>query len=467
MSVAALAAGGALAAAEPAPGSNDATVSGQPVAARVAAICAEHSRDPWPNTITGRRALISELQVIRPQCMNDALFLAVLGALLLEEGNAEQALVWLERSLLLDPDSLGARVDHALALAALGQPSALQEIAQLLRHRSDVPAALRARLYPLEARSAFALPPARLGHPSQPNWGTAGEISLLAGYEGNLDRSPRLSELTLTFPDGPLVFPVESRSRSGAATLAAAAFQVAYAPHPAAILRTGAILAARGAASERTTDWRQWQWSSSVTHSRNGVRAQLEFSISGVGGPLGEPYTLRRLAASAEAAALTCRTRLTFESERRLQSRTTTLDSLTGVWLASLQCPLHNSWHWLLDVRSGLDRPRSTGRPGGPQRTGGAGLRIAGLVFGDVQLELGARGAWSRDRDGYNILLENNAPRRTRLRQLSLEVSAPLHRFGDYRLEAVLKWQGAAQTSNLPLFRYRADSVYTGVRWLW
>lgn len=433
------------------------------------ATCAEQSRANWPESLTARRARIAELQRLRHLCIDDAAFLALLGAMLLEDGDAEQALVWLERSLLLDPDSLGARVDHALALAALGQPGALKEVADALRNRGDVPPALRARLYPSEQRSVFAWPSVRLGHALRPHWGAQGEISLLTGHEGNLDRSPRLSELTLTLPDGVLVLPVESQPRSGAATLGAAALQLAYAPQPATILRAGVILAARAASSQRATDWHQWQWAAGASHTRNGLRGQLDLSVAGIGGPLGEPYALRRLGMSVEAELKDCRVRLTLEHELRVQSQTASLDSRTDAWLAGLQCPLPigQGWRWTLDLRAARDRPQSPDRPGGLQRSNGAGLRLAGAVWRDALLELGLRSGTARDALGYSPLLDDNAPRRLALHQLSMEMAVPLHRADGQRLEAVLKWQAAYQSSNLPLFRYRANSAYGGVRWFW
>lgn len=433
------------------------------------AACIEQSRTHWPDGLTARRARIADLQRLRHLCIDDAAFLALLGALLLEDGDAEQALVWLERSLLLDPDSLGARVDHALALAALGQPGPLQEIADALRHRADVPPPLRARLYPSDQRSVFAWPAVRLGHALRPDWGAQGEISLLTGHEGNLDRSPRLSELALTLPDGVLVLPVESQPRSGVASLGAAAVQLAYAPQAATVLRTGFILAARAASSQRATDWHQWQWAAGASHDHNGLRSQLDLSVGGIGGPLGEPYALRRLGLSVEAQLQICRVRFTLEREQRVQSRTASLDSRTDAWLASMQCPLPagQGWRWMLDLRAGRDEPDSPERPGGLQRTRGAGLRLVGAAWREALLEIGLRTGTARDALGYSPLLDNNAPRRMALHQLSVEMALPLHRVDTQRLEAIIKWQAAYQSSNLPLFRYRANSAYAGVRWLW
>jgi len=433
-------------------------------------VCVRLLADAWPAGPVGRRARIAQMQHERPHCLGSAAFLAGLGALLLEEGDIEQALVWLERALLLDPEHLGARADYALALAAQGQPAALQELAAALQGRSDIPAALRARLYPAQTRSPFAWPAIRLGHALRTvSWRAQGEVSLLAGYDGNLDRSPRLTELTLTLPDGVLVLPVQSQPRSGAATLGSAAAQLAYAPQPSTIVRTGLVAAGRAAPSERSTDWRQWQWISGASHAYNDLRAELDFSLAGVAGPLGEPYALRRLALSLQAQLQRCRLQLGLERERRSQSRTPALDSRTDAWQASAQCrpDQWGGWSWTLDLRGERDRPDLPDRPGGTQRSHGAGLRLAGPGWGQTWFEIAVRAAASRDALGYSPLLENNARRRMAVQQFTLEAALPIWQTSEQRLEGVVKWQIASQTSNLPLFRYRAGSLYGGMRWLW
>lgn len=432
-------------------------------------VCVEMANLAWPVGLTSRRTRIAELQRVRSYCLDDAAFLAVLGALLLDEGDVEQAMMWLERSVMLDPDRLGARVDLALALSAAGQPAALKELAEQLRNRSDMPAALRDRLYPAERPSVFALPPVRLGHALRPEWGFQSEVSLLTGHEGNLDRSPRLNELTLTLPDGPLTLPVESQPRSGLATIAAAAMEVAYSPQPALVLRSGFILGARSAPSRHSTDWQQWQWIANASYGSNGVRVYADYGIAGVGGPLGEPYLLRRIAAGLESRVDECRARLSYEVEDRQQSVSNSLDSRADAWIGALQCPtfVARDWNWLLDLRVGRDKPESEARPGGKQRSEGAGIRLAGSVAGRAQLEISWRSSWARDALGYSPLLENNAPRRISLHQVSVELSAPVYRGTDQRIDAVLKWQGARQGSNLPLFQYKANSTYGGLRWMW
>ena len=106
-------------------------------------LCGDLSQAAWPTGASARRARLQRLDLVRQLCASHGPFLAALGALWLEEGEPNQALLWLERALLLDPGNLGAQADHALALAALGEPAALAELAKAWAGRTDVPAALR------------------------------------------------------------------------------------------------------------------------------------------------------------------------------------------------------------------------------------------------------------------------------------------------------------------------------------
>lgn len=185
-----------------------------------AAACAALVPMPWPSTLVERRLYLRRMESVRPQCIGHAGFLAAFGALWLEEGEPELARVWLERSLMLDPASPAAQADHALALAALGEPTALRELAAAWRGRGDVPIALRERIAAaIEPASAIRLATPRLGEPlHSPRRASRGEASVMLGYDSNLAISPRLSVLTLTPPgEDPIELAVVSTPRRGAA----------------------------------------------------------------------------------------------------------------------------------------------------------------------------------------------------------------------------------------------------------
>ena len=433
--------------------------------------CALAAPAVWPATPIARREQIDRMQIAVRLCIEEPDFLAVLGALLLEDGEPAQALTWLERALLLDPGNLGAQADHVLALAELGEPEGLRALTRQWRARTDIPRGLRDKLYRPDSAQLTALPSVRFGQPVREGatWGTQVEISLLSGRESNLDRSPRLTELTLSIPEGPLVLPVVSEPREGSATLGTALLQAAYSPWQGTVLRSALNLNARRANSERTTDWNQAQWVVEWLQRGEGWRTQIDVAGSSIGGPLNEPYSLNRTSASAEVSIFECAARASYIEEKRTQSISATLNSTSTVAVVGLLCPLPRlpSWTFSVALNDGRDEPHSIERPGGRQRLGVTLIRLFGTVGIDTQIDLNQRTASVRDSEGYSILLDNDAVRRVTLRQLSVELAQPLRRFGWPGFTALAQWQSARQTSNLKLFTYRADSLYGGLRWTW
>lgn len=422
----------------------------------------------WPVTVRQRRDLIARMAGLRQGCLDDAFFLAVYGALLLEEGDVEQAILWLERSLLLEPDNLGAQADFAIALSLAGDPGPVRSLAAAWRLRGDLPAALQARLAAAaDPSSRYALPAVRLGVTAAARARSAiqGELAVLGGYESNLERSPRLSELTITVPGGPIVLPVEGRPRSGLAMLGSLSVQWAYAPSPPWVVRLGASASTRVSHAHPLTDWRHRELAGSVLHGRGRWHAQLDGSAGWVSGPLGEPFRQSRVALAAGVAAGGCRLRAGGETERRVHEDSDSLDARYRGSLLGVQCAVGPSdWIVAMTLRHGDDIPDDPGRPGGRQRIDGAGVQLRGTLGAGVRVEAGLRHTRMRDRSGYSELLEDGAIRRMQQRQLTLQAAAPLPIDG---LDLLLQWQAAVQRSNLALFGYRAQMGYAGLRYLW
>lgn len=393
-------------------------------------------------------------------------FLAVLGGLLLEDGDAEQALIWLERSLLLDPGNLGAVADHALALAMLGETSALSQLTAAWSGRSDIPPGLRARLFP---KTAGVSAPIKLGRSGLPVWGLQREISILAGYESNLDQSPRLNELTLTAPDGNVNLTVNSQPKRATALTASASLQGAYSPDPSSVWRTGVNASARSAPSEQRTDWTYVQWTASGVQRWPWWRTFVDLGASWVGGPLNEPYHLYRVGLAADVAASSCRIRLGLDAEQRRQTRTTTFNALsTGVQLGA-ECPVpwDSAGTWSVFVRGATDRPDEEGRPGGKQRHVTAGARWSVPLNSRWQADATIRSSEVRDDQGYSVLLESDARRWLRQYQFSAELTYRPTFPALADAQAVLQIHMVRQASNLPLFAYSVLSLYSGLRWGW
>lgn len=435
--------------------------------------CRELAETPWPITASGRAQLLTRLDSRREACIADASFLALLGALWLEQGDASQALLWLERSLMLEPSTPAAQADHALALAALGERTAARELLQRWAQRSDVPAVLRARL---EAAARGSSAPRAGVHPSAAGsrvgsltWRRT--LSVLRGHETNLDHSPRLAEITLSTPDGPVNLPlaVPLEPRRGAAWAAEAALQALYSPDPGTLWQGGIQFGGRHAEREPETDTRQVQFAASQWRQHAGWRSQLQAAVQRVAGPLNEPYNTYTLGAAAEREWNGCWSRLGLDVEWRRQDKTRLIDSQTAALQTGLNCRSGAMPGWVggIALRIGVDSPRFAERPGGRQSQSSLGLRAGGPLGWGLRIEGSARATWLLDREGYSPLLGDNARRRQHQQHLALELSRPLPALYVSGLDLVFQVQHLAQSSNLVLFRRSGRSVFAGLRADW
>lgn len=442
---------------------------------RVVEYCAALAASPWPRAPAARRALLHRFEILRNPCIGHAGYLAALGALWLEEGEPAQALIWLERSLLLDPDQLGAVADHALALAALGEPAARDALAQQWQSRSDVPAALRQRLMQGAgiAHGNGSTGATSVVRPANTvdGWVFYREASWVAGYETNLDHSPRLTELTLTPPDrpDPVTLPVESRPSKGAATIADLSWQLAYSPRAGMIVQTGLQGGARYAPAKSDTDWRHVQWAASVSQQWGQWRGQVLSNLTCVGGGINEAYRLGRFGVAVDREAIGCSLRVSVEGESRSHQQTRSADGRTlgALWSSLCPWPGSNTWGWGAAARHSVDEPVDSARPGGVQRQSSLGLRLFGPLGKQVRLDASLRASIVTDSEGYSALLENNAIRRLNQTQLSLELARPLQISWLLGAEALVQLQAVRQSSNLAIFRYHGFSAYGGLRWRW
>ncbi|MFO1326910.1 MAG: hypothetical protein U1F56_06105 [Rubrivivax sp.] len=436
-----------------------------------ASSCATLVPAPWPQSLVERRLHLRRMEAARPQCMTEPSFLAALGALWLEDGDAEQARTWLERALMLDPDSPGAQADHALALAALGEPTALRELASAWRTRADVPVALRQRiLSAIDPGYELRLPPTRLGLAPQPSRrAMRGDASLLVGFESNLAVSPRLTELTLTPPEGEVTLPVISTPRRGAATRADVSWQVAWEVGPRQVLRSGLSASARSAPGESATDWHQITGAVGFQRQWGDWSGSAQVDAVWFGGALTEPYSLVRARLSADLATENCSQGLQVELNERRQTETRSADSTTTQFSWWLQCrpSASGQWQFGLQLRGGLDRPRFDTRPGGDQRIEAASLRVTYRPSALSSLDLSTGYTRLRDDAGYSPLLESNAVRWQKQVFVMIEGSRALDLTWMPGAEWVVQATRFRQSSNLALFRHEGFTVYSGLRWPW
>lgn len=440
--------------------------------ARRRGACSALAQAPWPRSAADRRALLQQLDSARNACKDNPAFLALLGGTWLEEGEPGLALLWLERALLLDGNLPGAQADHALALLALGDGTARDELVAAWRARTDVPPLL---LHRLQSASVGPRTDAERAATSGRNWAQIRELSIFYGYESNLNRSPRLSELTLTPPDGPITLPVDQplAPRPGSALLAEASWQIAATPWPDTVVQGGVQGAGRAAANRPDTDtnWQNLQLAAGAAHLVAAWRLSAQLSAGWVSGALQDPYRLTRWAFGAERDGLGCAHRLQIEQEDR-RTPTSGLNDGRGTaagW--NTLCPIawRRGWRAGLALRAGVDEPHDPDRPGGRQRIGTLALRLLGDAGREWRFDATLRVSRGLDAKGYNPLLEDNRRRGHVSTHLNLEMThrAPELSGPQRAAEYVLQFQGVQQSANLALFTYTSAALYAGIRLKW
>lgn len=441
-------------------------------ASDAAAACALLTPWPWPTSTIERRLHLRRMAAAQDQCIGHAAFLAALGALWLEEGEAEKARVWLERSLLLEPESLGTQADHALALAALGEPAALRELASSWRDRADVPVALRRRIDSASTKGVgISLTTARLGGMSWPRYAARGEAAVLLGYDTNLAVSPRISEVNFVDPQtgGELTGQTGGAPRKGGAARTDLSWQAAWELDARRVVRAGLSMATRTAPGESSTNWHQLQAAASFTQRWNGLSASAQADLSWFGGALTEPYALGRARLVLERLSESCSQAAQLEIDGRRQRDTRSFDSTATLLAWRLQCrPLGQSdWQWSVAVRGGVDRPRHDDRPGGVQRSLGASLRLEYRPSPLSMIDVSIGTLRLDDRDIYDVLLKGQPVRHQAQTFATLEFSHALNRSFLPGAEWIVQLSRYNQTSNLPFFQHQGTAAYTGLRWPW
>ncbi len=147
----------------------------------------------------------SQLQPLQAQCLRNSRYYSVLGAAQLNLQLNEQALLSLERALLLDETNGEAIVDYTQALFNSGQLFAALELNEQLLQRTDIPTSLKTFLHQRDS-TWQQLTRVRFS-----------EISWNTGYNSNLNNAPDLEllDVTVNGQAGVLVLDEKSKAISG------------------------------------------------------------------------------------------------------------------------------------------------------------------------------------------------------------------------------------------------------------
>lgn len=439
--------------------------------------CTAKPSYPLPQGAQSLQALLGQLDLVAPLCLLDADFHAWRGAVLLSLRRPAAAIESLERALLIDPSLPGAQLDYAQAMLAVGDKVSARDLLRQLSLRADLPPHLQMLLQ----EELVASDP--------DGWRNRWVLTSALGRDSNLNNAPAASELTLTFPQGPVTLPlVDSfRPQSGTAWLNVVQWQ-GLKPFGAQLWLLQAELRARHAA-QNTTRYRQADVSASWLQGPDAPRqwvARMGASRIDFGG--------QRLLESVRASALhqwqtasllktmpSCRPSLGAEAELRRYPVTPELNGrYTGI-VASANCQAAPSADGgagaggndraaprnqlvSLQMRWGRERPDSATRPGGTYDK----LELRATWEGrHGPYKLNADYAYTRQSDssGYSPLLSDNLARVTIRHSVRLEAarSLPASFLGgpDWFVSA----ESSRQSSNLAAFASRQTALYSGLRW--
>lgn len=447
------------------------------------AACPAHPQYPLPSSPAALQSLVQTLDAAAPACLRDASFHAWRGAALLAQQAYPAAAEALERALLLDPDLPGAQLDYAQALMSMGDPASAAGLLRQLQARADLPAHLR----PLLGNELAALNPQAWQH----RWTLSSAMAL----DSNLNNAPAASQLTLTFPQGPVTLPLAEsyRPQGGGAWLGSLQWQ-GIKPAGEQLWLASAEMRARATAHSAGTGYAQgdfsvaWlqapqapaQWIGRVAASRVDFGGQHLLDGARIGAlrqwRLGQGQGGAGQGAPGPWQLAACRAGLGLEAEQRHYPTSRALDGIYTGAQATLQCgdatqaggASHPGWprqqQWGLQWRAGQDHARQGDRPGGNYRR--TELRVNWEASAGAA-RLAADYSYTRQTDGagYSPLLASNQARNTRRHGLRLMASHPLPAAAWGGAEAFVAWEANAQSSNIEAFATRQRALSAGLRW--
>ncbi|SFC17362.1 Tetratricopeptide repeat-containing protein [Polaromonas sp. OV174] len=432
------------------------------------AACPVQPTYPLPADPASLQARQDQLDAIAPACLHSADFYAWRGALLLAQHQPEAAVEALERALLLEPNLPGAQLDYADALLGMGDTVSAKDLLEQLAARPDLPAHLR----PLLARELAAASPDA--------WRTRWVLTTALGLDSNLNNAPAASELTLTFPQGPVTLSLleSSRPQGGTAALNTVQWQ-ALKPQGGQLWLLQAELRARQTAEAATRyqqadvalNWlqapeapRQWLVRAGLTHVDFGGQVLLQSVRASV---------LRQWQAPQPTfMSASCRPSVGMELEARRYPVSPELNGRYGGLVGAIHCSadygpqgsLLSQQQLSVQLRLGGDQADNSLRPGGNYRRaefratwdGRTGLYKLSADYGYTH---------QADSAGYSPLLGGNLNRQAGRHSLRVEIARPLAPQALSGVDGFVSVELNRQASNLAAFESRQNAVFAGLRW--
>jgi hypothetical protein len=405
-----------------------------------------------------RRQELANLQPLTNACLQRADFYAYQGQLLLLQERFVDALVALERSLLLDATQLGVQLDYAIALAQTGDVDSARALAQQVLTSEDAPPDMRRTLEAILSNEQQAVN-------VLPRWQWRGSVQSLLGHDTNLNSATSADAINLTLPNGNVILLLDasSKPRSGTASISAGHLMAQTAID-------GGLLVFQGDWRERlapgNSEFGFRQQDASMlfrSHNTQDWAGRLALSTFSMGHA--SLFTGQAVTAWREFSNNGCTLRAGLESERRTYAQDDTQNGTYGSAFGSILC-VRDQDHFQLGMHAGKDWASHAARAGGNQ------TRL------DLKATWDRQWPWARttaewlasqlqDAKPYSDLL--GGVTRATLRQ-NLRISVIKRLNSQEKLNAWGGWYSVSAVemlrhkSNIDLFDVRSQSLYTGLR---
>ncbi|NDE53317.1 MAG: tetratricopeptide repeat protein [Actinobacteria bacterium] len=436
------------------------------------------SRTKQPSEL---RADLERLRTLTQACEERYDFYAQLGALLLELQRFQEAVVALEKALLINPELAGAQLDYAQALAALGRSGEAIDLLNQVANRPDIEESLKVWLrgeieLAAQRQSSFlaqreSAPNAEAAPPSLMMGARravelSGALQSGIGRESNLKGSSHVRELTLFLVNGPVLVPLnESQYPVAGLTQRSLVALQANARVGVSELQLGGVVQTRRALNEPIPSQ---QFSRLEVQFAYPIRShRVYFGVSQQDLEQGSLY-----AAKEQKYAITylfdkhrsgCQPQLGLARAELRYPLTPVMDGIHSVLRAEASCSLLGELR--LGTSFGFDDPKRQERPGGSRRSGDLYIRhLAPIQATPSQESVKAitwlRAARSLERSIFSELLIQS-PADTRRLDAGFGVSWPFRKHWELNAE----FESNSQQSTNPLLNLKNRSVYLVLRW--
>lgn len=396
-----------------------------------------------------------------PECENVAGFLALKGRLLLTGGQKEDALVWLEKAVMLAPNEPVILLEYAYAARQLGDVVLAKGIAEQLLAQADMPRVLREEL--TQWLADFQARPMVLSKQYR-------SVLLGVGYDSNINSGSSQSFLQLTLPSGNLSLGLDDKLTAQAAWYAQSHLQWrgVYKTTWAEALGVRLGVQARQPFGLRDNfSQQQVDFEVSAAHPiwapavrSHWVRAQyVEYAGQGLVGSLSSGAVWRAEPALTLLPGSSCRAEKGIDGEYRDYPIERSLNGVAAGVSYAMLCENNNVSSYL-HTKLQWDTPvnRAERRAGGDYWK----LNIVSTwVWRQQTWQYLASLRWDyqQDTDSYTYFIENGAKRHVNQVGASLEAQYAI----SAGLKAYLRVESRRQSSNISLFSMKSQGIFSGV----